>query len=111
MNEIVVTGGSSGVGAALVARLLAAGHPVISLDVQPPLEACAAQWVECNLGDAASIQAAVGRLPAVIGGLANVAGIARAADPVAVLAVNFLGMRELTRQLTPRLLDGAGIVC
>jgi NAD(P)-dependent dehydrogenase (short-subunit alcohol dehydrogenase family) len=111
MTEFVVTGGSSGVGAALVARLLAGGHRVFSLDVQPPVETSGAEWIECNLGDAASIATAVRGLPATIAGLANVAGMARAPDPVTVMAVNFLGMRELTRQLTPRLQDGAGIVC
>lgn len=111
MGHFVVTGGSSGVGAALVGQLLNAGHSVTGLDVAPPTRSGAAAFIECDLGNPARIASAVNRLPARIDGLANVAGMARAADPVRVMAVNFLGMRELTRQLTPRLNEGSGIVC
>ena len=54
--------------------------------------------------------AAVAAAPASLDGLANVAGMARAGDPVRVVAVNFLGLREITRALTPRLAPGSGIV-
>ncbi len=111
MGQFIVTGGSSGVGAALVARLAEANHTVFNLDVRAPVAGSSGTWIECQLGDPGKISLAVNRLPARIDGLANVAGMARAADPVTVLAVNFLGMRELTRQLTPRLQPGAGIVC
>ena len=111
MSSYIVTGGSSGVGAALVELLSRGGHTVWNLDVAAPASPGAATWIECNLGDPSRISVAVNRLPARIDGLANVAGMARAADPVTVMAVNFLGMRELTRHLTPRLNEGAGIVC
>jgi NAD(P)-dependent dehydrogenase (short-subunit alcohol dehydrogenase family) len=52
----------------------------------------------------------VAAAPATLDGLANVAGMARAGDPVRVVAVNFLGLREITRALTPRLAPGSGIV-
>lgn len=111
MANLVITGGSSGVGAALVARLADAGHHLSLLDIAPPANNTPGTWIECNLGEPGSIALAVNRLPARIDGLANVAGMARSTDPVTVMAVNFLGMRELTRQLTPRLNPGAGIVC
>jgi NAD(P)-dependent dehydrogenase (short-subunit alcohol dehydrogenase family) len=112
MDAYVVTGGSSGVGAALVRRLAAGGRPVFNLDRAEPAQAAAgATWLRCDLGDEASIAAAVQAVPAQsLLGLANVAGMARADDPVRVLAVNFLGMREVTARLAPRLAAGAGIV-
>lgn len=111
MANLIVTGGSSGVGAALVGRWLNAGHTVINLDVVAPRDSAhAACWRSCDLSSEASITAAVGALPAQVDGLANVAGIARADDPAKVLAVNFLGVREFTRQVTPRLAEGSGIV-
>jgi NAD(P)-dependent dehydrogenase (short-subunit alcohol dehydrogenase family) len=107
----VVTGGSSGVGAALVQRLVARGGSVFNIDRAPPAAADGARWVACDLGEPDAIARACDALPADIDGLANVAGMARAADPMTVMAVNFLGMRELTRRLTPRLTAGSGIVC
>lgn len=102
--QFVVTGGSSGVGAALVSRLADAGHSVINLDVQPPAEAVArSDYRPLDLSDPAAIAAAVDALPDQVDGLANVAGIARAPDPQLVLAVNFLGARLLTELLTPRI--------
>ena len=111
MGNIVVTGGSSGVGAALVQRLVHAGHQVFNLDVTEPAAPLAAQtFLRCDLGDAQAIAAAAAALPTRLHGLANVAGMARAADPVRVVAVNFLGLRDITRSLTPRLVEGCGIV-
>ena len=111
MSHFVVTGGSSGVGAALAQRLSRAGHQVLNLDVSEPATPLPGQtWMRCDLGDAASIAAAVAAAPASLDGLANVAGMARAGDPVRVVAVNFLGLREITRALTPRLTQGSGIV-
>lgn len=111
MGNVVVTGGSSGVGAALVRRLAAAGHQVFNLDLAEPAAPLAGQtFVRCDLGDAQAIASAVAALPGSLHGLANVAGMARSADPVRVLAVNFLGLREITRALTPRLAEGSGIV-
>ena len=109
--NFVVTGGSSGVGAALVSRITAAGHQVSNLDVQAPAEDIAgSQFVQVDLSDTVAIEAAVQSLPATIDGLANVAGIARAADPVVVLAVNFLGLRHLTEMLSPRIKPGGSVV-
>ena len=111
MKTLIVTGGSSGVGAALVSRWLNAGHTVINLDISAPQEKShAASWRSCDLSSEASIDAVANALPSRIDGLANVAGIARATDPAKVLAVNFLGVREITRRITRRLSEGCGIL-
>ena len=107
---MVVTGGASGVGAALVTRLLDAGHQVFVLDRATPAARTGLTWIPCDLSLQDSIDAAVAKLPQAIDGLANVAALAQAASPATVLAVNFLGLRHLTHALTPRLTAGGGIV-
>jgi len=106
--NIVVTGGSSGVGEALVARLGAA--QVWILDVQQPAESGqGVEFIHTDLSDLRSVDQAISQLPATIDGLANVAGIAQAPQPETVLAVNFLALRHLSEALLPRLSQGAGI--
>lgn len=108
---LVVTGGSSGVGGALVRRLLAAGHEVWLLDVKPPADGDnRARFIATDLANPLDLDAALQALPERIDGLANVAGIARAADPLRVLAVNFLGLRALSTALQGRLRPGGAIV-
>ncbi len=106
--KLIVTGGASGVGRALVTLL--AAHEVWVLDRNPP-EALSRghHYVPLDLADARSIESAVAALPQQIDGLANVAGIAEAREPEQVIAVNFLGMRYLSESLEPKL-DGGAIV-
>ncbi|MXY05992.1 MAG: SDR family NAD(P)-dependent oxidoreductase, partial [Gammaproteobacteria bacterium] len=98
--KIIVTGGASGVGAALVERL--AEHEVWILDVKSPDRLVDAhRFVPLDLSDEQAINRVVADLPDSLDGLANVAGIARAPEPQTVVAVNFLGLRHLTECLTP----------
>lgn len=107
--NIVVTGGASGLGEALVKRLT--GHDAWILDVkQPDALAERHQFIALDLSDPAAIDRALGDLPASVDGLANVAGIASASEPETVLAVNFLGLRQLSEGLIPRLTDGGRII-
>ncbi|MGO3325448.1 coniferyl-alcohol dehydrogenase [Gordonia sp. (in: high G+C Gram-positive bacteria)] len=102
---VVVTGAASGIGAALTDQLRAAGREVIGLDrTEGP------GIVECDLSDPASIDAALPQIPAVIAGLANVAGVPGTAPSETVLRVNVLGPRILTQSLLPRLPAGSAIV-
>jgi len=107
--KIIVTGGASGVGAALVERL--AEHEVWILDVQSPNGlADAHRFIPLDLSDAQAIDRVVADLPDALDGLANVAGIAQAPQPHTVVAVNFLGLRHLTESLIPRLVPGGRVV-
>ena len=109
--DFVVTGGSSGVGAALVNQLTQAGHTVFNLDLQPPAEpAAGCEFLEIDLSNPQAIESALDRIPHTFHGLANVAGIARAKEPELVLRVNFLGPRYLTELLTPRLQKSSTVV-
>jgi len=104
---VVVTGAASGIGAATAARLLAAGRAVVGLDRQPS-RSC--PTVLCDLSRPETIDAAVGELPAELGGLANVAGLPGTFPAELVMRVNVLGLRHLTGALLPRLRRGSAVV-
>jgi NAD(P)-dependent dehydrogenase (short-subunit alcohol dehydrogenase family) len=107
MAAVVVTGAASGIGAATVARLAAAGQEVIGLDRQPA-RGCAT--VLCDLARPDTIDTAVAELPAELAGLANVAGVPGTFPAELVMRVNVLGLRHLTEALLPRLVSGAAVV-
>jgi 3-oxoacyl-[acyl-carrier protein] reductase len=77
----VVTGGSQGIGAGIVARMAAEGAAVASWDVRPPEgESAAALHVGCDVSDPASVSAALKATEDQLGpvtSLVNNAGITR----------------------------------
>lgn len=107
--RVVLTGGSTGIGAATAARLTASGAEVTILDVTRPAHGVG-EFLACDLADPAAIDAALEALPGPWDALVNVAGIPgpRPAEPV--IAVNFLGLRHLTERLLPRLRSGGSVV-
>ena len=110
----LVTGGPSGIGAAVAARLQADGARVAVLDLNAGTAAEGQLGVVCDVADDASVRAAVARVVEELGGLdvvVNNAGIG-AAGTVAdnsdeewhrVLDVNVLGMVRVTRAALPHL--------
>jgi NAD(P)-dependent dehydrogenase (short-subunit alcohol dehydrogenase family) len=102
-RRILVTGAASGIGAALAARLAAAGDTVIGLDR-------AGSGVICDLADPAAIAAAAERIAGPLDGIAHVAGLPGTADPHAIMAVNCEAPRLLTEALAASLVPGASIV-
>ncbi len=108
-KTVVLSGGATGIGAAAVTRLLAAGSRVYVLDVAAPAGPCT-QYIHCDLGNEASIDGAIATLPERLDALVNVAGIAGPEPAQAVVAVNFLGLRHLTESLVPRITAGGSIV-
>lgn len=102
-RQILVTGAASGIGAALAARLTAAGDQVIGLDR-------AGAEIICDLADPAAIAAAAAGIAGPLGGIAHVAGLPGTADPAAIIAVNCDAPRLLTEALAPVLAPGAGVV-
>ena len=108
----VVTGGASGIGAALVSRLKAHDVKVASLDVKSSPFADLSLEVDC--GDAAAVHAAVQKIAFELGAptlAVHCAGITRDAmlwklpvdDWNAVLRVNLSGAWYLLRALVPHL--------
>lgn len=109
VGVIVLTGGSSGIGAATAARLLAAGAEVWNLDRRAP-ESMAVRHLDCDLSEPGAIDDAIAALPDTIDALVQVAGVARADPPARVIAINFLAQRHLMQALLPRLAAGGAVV-
>lgn len=111
-GTVLVTGGSSGLGAAVADAVAAAGGTPVVLDLKAPDAAHA--FVEVDLADARAAEVAVARASEQVGGLDAVvtaAGIDRcgrlvdvdAAEWDRVIAVNLLGTAAVVRAALPGL--------
>ncbi|WP_026373051.1 SDR family NAD(P)-dependent oxidoreductase [Agrococcus lahaulensis] len=114
MNEFeglvaVVTGGGSGIGAAVATELASRGARVAVLDLRP---GDAHLGVECDVSDDASVRAAIERVASELGGidvLVNNAGIGAAgavddndeAEWHRVWDINVVGIMRVTRAALP----------
>ncbi|NLU78745.1 SDR family oxidoreductase [Micromonospora sp. HNM0581] len=118
-RTVLVTGGSSGLGAAVVAAVAAAGGRPLVLDRQAPADGV--PWAECDLADTRSAEAATRELAGRVGGLDAVvtaAGIdvpGRLADvPGAtwdrIVAVDLLATAAVIRAALPFLTESRGTV-
>jgi NAD(P)-dependent dehydrogenase (short-subunit alcohol dehydrogenase family) len=116
-SRIVITGASSGIGAATAERLRARGHRVVGLDLHPT----GTDAVACDVADQASVDAAVAEAVALLGGLdvlINCAGLGLsqgAGDPPGpdaelVIAVNLLGPWRVTSAALAPLREAKGRV-
>ncbi|WP_109508224.1 SDR family NAD(P)-dependent oxidoreductase [Nocardioides speluncae] len=110
----VVTGGGSGIGAAIVAELAARGARVAAFDLDPSAAPDGVLLVKVDVGDDASVRAGVEAVVAEWGRLdvlVNNAGIGAQGDIAAngddewrrVLDVNVLGIVRVTRAALPHL--------
>jgi len=115
----VVTGGSSGIGAATVARLVGEGATVVALDVTGAESSPAARFLQVDVSDPAQVTGAVERIVAEFGRidvLVNVAGILRfnnLADVTLeewnlVIGVNLTGTFLMCQAAMPHLLEVGG---
>ena len=108
-KTIIVTGASSGIGAATAALVESWGAEVISVDIVPARHA-GGRFMQADLSDKASIDRLVAGLPAAAHGLVNSAGLPPTHPAQAVVSVNLVGLKYLTNRLVPKLSDGASIV-
>jgi NAD(P)-dependent dehydrogenase (short-subunit alcohol dehydrogenase family) len=120
LGTILITGGASGLGAATVDAVLAAGGTPIVLDRMPPKDGVA--FLEVDLADSAAAEAAVEQLVADAGGRLD--GVLTAAgvdscgpldgvstkDWERVIFVNLLGTASVVRAALPHLRECAGRV-
>jgi NAD(P)-dependent dehydrogenase (short-subunit alcohol dehydrogenase family) len=108
-RRVVVTGCASGIGRATARALNDQGAEVHGFDVAPP-DLPLAAFTRLDLRDAAAIAAAAQAVTGPVDGLFNCAGIPPGRPPLDVMAVNFIGMRQLTEQLAPKMPPGAAVV-
>lgn len=111
-----ITGGSGGIGAAIVDALTQMGAQVVNLDQKPPADRGRQRFEECDLRDSASVDEVTGRLLAELGPcsvLVAAAGVSTSA-PVhemsdqtwrEVLGVNLDGVFFVTRRAMGSMLD------
>jgi 2-keto-3-deoxy-L-fuconate dehydrogenase len=110
----LVTGGASGIGAATAGLLAERGARVAVLDLDPDAADARHLRLACDVGDRASVDGAVGRVAADLGGLdvvVNNAGIGAQGDVAAndddewrrVLDVNVVGIVRVSRAGLPHL--------
>lgn len=109
--RVLLTGAATGIGQATLRRLVAAGHDVTTIDVQPAPDGTA-HHVHVDLADPSSIDSFVDSLDGAYDALANVAGVAGAMGAELVLRVNVYGLRHLTERLLAdgRITDGGSVV-
>ncbi len=108
-KTIVITGASSGIGAETARLARFQGAHVIGLDRNDPMITLDG-FIKIDMGDAASIDAAVAALPKRVDALVNAAGVSGLADKDLVARVNYLGLRHLTEGLVPNLAKGGAVV-
>lgn len=116
MARILVVGGSSGIGAAIVHAARARGDDVIVADIAPPAGEQA--HIAIDVADPLSVKETAGRLSGPLDGLVDAAGIQIAA-PIETMAdhdiarqieVNLTGMAYVAKYFSSHLADGASVV-
>ena len=109
-KRVVVTGGASGMGAAAIAYLHELGAETFGLDVNA-VDKTQATFIRTDLGDKASIDAAVRQIGGPVHALFNIAGLpGRPGTETQTMTVNFVGHRYLTESLLPVMARGAAVV-
>ncbi|MDJ0866185.1 MAG: coniferyl-alcohol dehydrogenase [Myxococcota bacterium] len=107
-RQIAITGAATGMGAAAAELLVDLGASVHALDVKPVTGV--ERWIETDLGDPASIDAAVSQLPEALDVLFHCAGLPGPPfSNLDTVLVNFVGLRHLTEALVPRIARGGSI--
>ncbi|WP_405181193.1 coniferyl-alcohol dehydrogenase [Nocardia sp. NBC_01377] len=108
-KRAVVTGCASGIGACLVGQLRELGAEVVGLDVVPPSVELD-EFHQVDMADRAAIDRAASAIGPRVDSLFNVAGVSSGiGNPLRVVTINFLGLRQFTEALAPRMKPGSSI--
>lgn len=108
--RVLVTGAASGIGAALVDRLLAQGDRVLALDRAPVEPRPRLDVLTCDLADPRAIGGVLEHLGQGVDAVAHVAGVPGTAPPLTVLSVNVLAPMLLVGPLLERMAPGGSAV-
>jgi len=110
-KRYVITGISSGIGAATAKALRHKGDWVIGLDVDAAAHNQVDEFIRTDLSSAEQIDLALTKIQKPLHGLCNIAGLPpRAGLEAKILQVNYLGLRHLTSGLINSLQAGSAIV-
>lgn len=119
-STVVITGGSSGIGAALVTFYLARGHRVFSLDLNP--SGSSAIEIDCDVRDANSVSSAMAKVrndSARIDVLIANAGVVPSwqstenldlADFTRVIEINLIGVAATLKYAAPAMRSPGGSI-
>src|SRR5580658_2150587 len=110
-KRVVVTGGSSGVGAALVGVLGELGaSSIVIVDRNEPDRGAPGTFLQADLSDPGAVAALPARIEGAVDVLFNNAGVAGTLPARTVMAVNVLALRRLSADLLGRIPPGGAIV-
>ena len=108
-KRVVVTGSASGIGEATARLAAERGADVVGVDINQPASH-PGTFVQCDLSDPASIDAAAAAFGGPVHALFNCAGLSGGAAPaIPVMTVNFIGTRRLTEGVLAHMTPGASI--
>ncbi len=108
--HVALTGGSTGIGAAVAARLKREGARVTTFDLNEPQQN-SDHWIKVDMGDEQSIMTALKAADSPFDALINNAGVPpREGHSEQVLTVNYVGLRQFMDGMISKLSDGASIV-
>lgn len=108
--RVALTGGATGIGAALVQKLHDRGHETVVFDMAEP-SGSKAKWIEVDLNDPASIENALAQAEGPFDALINNAGLPpREGLKEKILRVNYCGFKAFLDGMESKLADGAAIV-
>ncbi|MDF1778990.1 MAG: coniferyl-alcohol dehydrogenase [Rhizobiaceae bacterium] len=108
--RVALTGGASGIGAAVAANLKRLGADIVAFDIVEP-RVNIDQWVKVDLSDPTSILEAEQQVSGSFDALINNAGLPpRKGLEEKVLAVNYFGLVNFTNLMIPKLTQGGAIV-
>ncbi|MHB8661303.1 MAG: coniferyl-alcohol dehydrogenase [Acidimicrobiales bacterium] len=109
-KRVVLTGGATGVGAALLDLLAEIGAPDVTvLDLKAPTGPHA-RFIETDLSDKRAVEVAIADINGQVDVLFNNAGVAATMPTATVLAVNYLALRALSEGLLEQMPAGGAIV-
>ncbi|SQD99153.1 MULTISPECIES: coniferyl-alcohol dehydrogenase [unclassified Parafrankia] len=109
-KRVVVTGGASGIGAALLELLGDLGAPHVTVIDRKPPAAAVDRFVEADLSSRVGVDAAAAAIEGPVDVLFNNAGVAGTQPAPVVFSVNYLAVRRLSERLAGRIPAGGAVV-
>lgn len=107
-KRVIIAGCFSGMGEAAARELVRLGAEVHGFDIrESPVEM--ASFHKIDLSDPASIDTAVASLDGEFDALFNCAGLPQTFPAIAVMKVNYIGLRYWTEQVLPKIKKGGAI--